>query len=179
MEQQKKVHLRRQTGFQPQKYAKTPMETTSPITEQRLMDRHEFFRLVGASAGAALLMGCASACAGATNPDLMASPARKIDFSLDLNDKANESLKTKGGYVIINDVMVAQTKDGFYIAVSAKCTHEGTLLVYKPVENQFYCPLDLSRYDARGTVAVGPATQDLQRYLTVADTTTGVLRISN
>ena len=154
------------------------METTS-TTDQPRIDRHEFFRLVGATAGAVLLTGCASACAGATNPDLMASPARKIDFSLDLNDKRNESLKAKGGYVIVNDVLVAQTKDGFFIAVSAKCTHEGTLLVYKPVENQFYCPLDLSRFDARGQVAVGPATQALQRYLTVAETSTGVLRISN
>lgn len=160
------------------------METTFSTTDQPLIDRHKFFRLVGISVGAVLLMSCTSACDGATNPDLTAAtnqpePIRKIDFTLNLSDRANESLKTKGGYVIVNDVIVAQTKEGLYIAVSAKCTHEGTLLVYKPVENQFYCPLDLSRFDAKGKVAVGPATQALQQYLIVTEPTAGVLRISN
>ncbi len=159
------------------------METILSSADQPRMDRHEFLRLVGTGVGSILLLGCATGCAGATNPDpaaaSQANTARKIDFSLNLNDKANEGLKTKGGYVVVNDVIVAQTKDGLYIAVSAKCTHEGTLLVYKPVENQFYCPLDLSRFDPKGRVAVGPATQGLQQYLIVADPTTGTLRVSN
>lgn len=160
------------------------METILSVADQPRIDRQEFLRLVGTTVGSILLIGSATGCAGAPSPDPAAAanqstPARKIDFSLNLNDKANESLKAKGGYVVVNDVIVAQTKDGLYIAVSAKCTHEGTLLVYKSVENQFYCPLDLSRFDAKGRVAVGPATQGLQQYLIVADPITGILRVSN
>lgn len=156
------------------------METTLSPADQPRTDRHGFLRLVGTGVGSILLMGCA----GATNPDPavaanQANPARTIDFNLNLNHRANESLKTKGGYVVVNDVVVARPKDRLYIAVSAKCTHEGTLLVCKSVENQFYCPLDLSRFDAKGRVAVGPATQGLQQYLIVADPTTGILRVSN
>lgn len=140
------------------------------------MNRHEFFRLAGIGIGVILL----TACAGPSNPDTPSpNAARKIDFSISLNDKGNENLKTKGGYVIVNDVIVAQTKDGKYIAVSAKCTHDGTQLVYKPVENQFYCPLDLSRFDATGKVVASPAKQALQQYLIVTEPVAGVLRVYN
>ena len=45
------------------------METTRPTTDQRSIYRHAFLRLLGTGVGAALLTGCASACAGATSPD--------------------------------------------------------------------------------------------------------------
>ena len=146
------------------------------------MDRHEFFRLVGTGIGAILLMRCVSGCAGPDNPDLMAAasgsvPARKIDFSINLSDKASENLKTKGGYIIQNDVIVAQTKDSQYVAVAANCTHQGTQLVFKPADNQFYCPLHLSRFDPAGKVIVGPATQALQPYTVTVEPTTGLLRV--
>ena len=160
------------------------METTRPTIDQRMTNRHKLFHLVSVSVVAALLTCCTLACTGANNPDLTATasqpePIRKINFDINLNDKTYESLKTKGGYVIVNDIIVAQTKDGQYLAFSAKCTHEGTRLVYRSVENQFYCPLDLSRFDAKGVVAAGPATQNLQQYLIVAEPTSGTLRVSN
>ena len=158
------------------------METTLPTTDQRLMDRQEFFRLVGTGVGAILLTRCIAGCAGPDDPDLdpnRLDPAQKIDFSINLNDKTNENLKTKGGYVVINDVIVAQTKDGQYVAVSANCTHQGTQLVYKPADNQFYCPLHLSRFDAAGKVLVGPATQALQQYVVAVEPATGLIRVSS
>lgn len=158
------------------------METTHPTIDQRTTNRYRLFHLVSISVVATLLTCCTLACTGADNPDLTANqpePIRKINFDINLNDVTYESLKTKGGYVIVNDIIVAQTNDGQYLAFSAKCTHEGTRLVYKPVENQFYCPLDLSRFDAKGVVAAGPATRSLQQYLIVAEPTAGVLRVSN
>lgn len=155
------------------------METTFPTTDQRPMDRQEFFRLVGIGVGAILLTRCVSGCSGADTPDPKPNPARKIDFSINLDDKTSENLKAKGGYIIINDVIVAQTKDGRFIAVSANCTHQGTQLVFKPSENQFYCPLHLSRFDTKGNVITGPATQALQQYTVVTNPTSGQLRVSN
>ena len=155
------------------------METTFPTTDQPLMDRHEFFRLVGVSVGAILLTRCVSGCAGSANPNVTPDPARKLDFTIDLSDKANENLATKGGYIILNDVIIAQTKAGTYVAVAANCTHQGTQLVFKPNDNQFYCPLHLSRFDTSGKVIVGPATQALQQYVVSVDAATGLLRIRN
>ena len=155
------------------------METTLPATEQRPMDRHEFFRLVGTGVGAILLIRCVSGCAGPNGPGSDSNPARKIDFSINLNDKAGENLKTRRGYIIQNDVVVAQTKDGQYVAVAANCTHQGTQLVFKPADNQFYCPLHLSRFDTLGKVIVGSASQALQPYTVTVEPMTGRLRATN
>ncbi len=141
------------------------------------MNRHEFFQRVGIGIGAILLTHCTTGCAGQSTTDPTPNAGRTIDFTLDLNDKANENLTVKGGYVVVSDVIVAQTKDGQWVAVSANCTHQGTQLVYKAQEGQFYCPLHLSRFDATGKVLTGPATQALQPYIVVADATTGLLRV--
>jgi cytochrome b6-f complex iron-sulfur subunit len=155
------------------------METTFSLPEQHLIDRQEFFRLVGTGVGAILLTRCITGCASSGNPDPSPNAARKIDFTVNLNEKKSENLAVKGGYIIINDVIVAQTKDGQYIAVAANCTHQGTQLVYKSADNQFYCPLHLSRFDPTGKVVVGPATQSLQQYTVTLNPTSGLIRVTN
>lgn len=152
------------------------MESTRPTTDQPTMPRQEFFRLATGSLGAFLLMGCAGRANGDPAPD--ATAARKVDFVVRLSDKGNENLQTKGGYVIVNNVLVAHTSGGQFVAVAAGCTHEGTKLVYKPVENQFYCPLDLSRYDVTGKVVSGPASEPLQQYSVASDPIAGTLRVA-
>ncbi|WP_332369453.1 Rieske (2Fe-2S) protein [Spirosoma telluris] len=74
---------------------------------------------------------------------------------------------------------MVQTKDGKYVAVSANCTHEGTKLVYKLADNQFYCPLDLSRFDINGKVVAGPAQQSLTLYIIDSNFSAGTLRVHN
>ncbi len=141
------------------------------------MPRHEFFRLVGTTIGAILLTRCMAGCASETNGDPTPTPTQKVDFTLRLDDKANDNLNVKGGYVVINNVIVAQTKDGNFVAVSAECTHQGTQLIYKPNDNQFYCPLHLSRFDTSGKVINGPATQPLKQYLVTPNLTAGTVRV--
>ena len=163
----------------PQKYAKTAMETTFPSLSHTTMPRQEFFRLVGTSVGAIILTRCLGGCAGQAGGDPTPDPSQKVDFTLRLDDKLNENLKVKGGYVVANNVIVAQTKDGQFVAVSAKCTHQGTELVYKSTENQFYCPLHLSRFNTAGEVIVGPATQPLTRYTVEPNLAAGSIRVHN
>ncbi|WP_338876573.1 Rieske (2Fe-2S) protein [Spirosoma sp. SC4-14] len=148
------------------------MENTLPT-----MDRHEFFRLVGTSIGAILLTRCSAACGQGDTVDTLVQPEPPIDFLINLNDRSNVNLKVKGGYVVINNIIVAQTKEGKYLAVSSKCTHQSNVaLVYKATENQFYCPLHLSRFDAIGNVVAGPATKALTQY-SVNDLANGTLRV--
>ncbi|RYF63953.1 MAG: Rieske (2Fe-2S) protein [Cytophagaceae bacterium] len=155
------------------------METTLHPMDNALMPRHEFFRLVGTSIGAILLSRCMAGCAGMENPDPTPDPSQKVDFILHLDDKLNANLLVKGGYVTSNGVIVAQTKDGKYVAVSANCTHQGTELTYKSVENQFYCPLHLSRFDTTGKVIVGPATLPLTQYTVEPNLAAGTIRVHN
>ncbi|MBC7570606.1 MAG: Rieske (2Fe-2S) protein [Spirosoma sp.] len=124
------------------------------------MNRHEFFLHAITGISALLFSRSMAGCSDSADQP----PAPGLDFMLNLSDQINQSLAVVGGYVITNGVLVAHTSGGEFVAVSAKCTHEGTLLVYKPTENQFYCPLDLSRFSVTGAVVSGPATQPLNRY---------------
>ncbi|WP_420151210.1 ubiquinol-cytochrome c reductase iron-sulfur subunit [Spirosoma sp.] len=144
--------------------------------ETATISRHDFFRLVGTSVGVILLSNCSMGCSRQENSG--PTPVdQKVDFTLRLADQANENLRVKGGYVIANDIIVAQSKEGKFIAVSANCTHEGTQLTYKSAENQFFCPLHLSRFDTAGNVVMGPAAKPLVQYLTVVDMAAGTIRI--
>ncbi|GAB2540734.1 hypothetical protein GCM10027085_34430 [Spirosoma aerophilum] len=105
--------------------------------------------------------------------------AQKVDFTLRLDDTANANLLVKGGYVITNKVIIAQTKDGVYVAVSANCTHANTILTFKLTENQFYCPLHLSRFDTTGKVVTGPATLPLLQYIVEPNLNNRTLRVHN
>ncbi len=161
----------------PQKYAKTAMETTFPLNSTTTMHRQEFLQLVGTGIGAILLTRCVAGCAGQAEKDPTPNPSQKVDFTLRLADKVHENLLVKGGYVIVNKVIIAQTKDGEFVAVSANCTHQGTILTYKSTENQFYCPLHLSRFDTLGKAIVGPATLPLTRFAVETNRTTGTIRV--
>ena len=145
--------------------------------ETATITRHDFFRIVGTSIGAILLTECSAACASRGGGDPTPITNQTVDFTLRLADKENENLRSKGGYVIINNVIVAQTKNGEFIAVAANCTHQGTQLTYKVADNQFYCPLHLSRFDNTGKVLMGPATQSLTQYVTVTDAAAGTVRV--
>ncbi|GAB3882073.1 hypothetical protein GCM10028825_04230 [Spirosoma agri] len=141
------------------------------------MDRHEFFRLAATSVGVMLLAPAHAGCAKSDAGDPATDAGQTLDFLVNLNANDNENLSTKGGYVIVNNVLVAQTNDGLFVAVSSKCTYQGgTALVFKPKENQFYCPLDLSRFDIKGRVVSGPATVGLKQYV-VTDMANGTLRV--
>ena len=146
--------------------------------EKQTLTRHDFFRLVGTSLGVILLTQSANAC---NNHDGDPTPVNEqaVDFTLQFTDKANENLLIKGGYVVANNIIVAQTKTGDFVAVSANCTcaTPGTLLTYKSADNQLYCPQHLSRYDSTGKVIVGPATKPLVQYTTIVDKAGGSVRI--
>ena len=105
--------------------------------------------------------------------------SRVLISRLNLADKANENLTVKGGYVVMNNVIIAQTKSGNFVAVSVNCTNDKTKLVFKATENQFYCPLDLSRFDTTGKVISGPATLPLTAYKIEPNATAGTLVVHN
>ncbi|WP_245859997.1 QcrA and Rieske domain-containing protein [Spirosoma aerolatum] len=156
------------------------MDTTFLPSDQPTMHRQDFFRLVGTSIGAIVLKRCMIGCSDQADGSPPPTPTtKKVDFTLRLDDRANENLTVKGGYVIANGVIVAQTKDGRYIAVSANCTHQNTQLVYKSVENQFYCPLHLSRFATNGDVIAGPAVVPLTQYTVETNLAAKTIRVHN
>ena len=155
------------------------MEATLPPTEHYALPRHTFFRPAGIGLVTLLLMHLALGCSGQSGADTTLVPVQGINFTLNLADKANENLTVKGGYVVTNNVIIAQTKSGNFVAVSVNCTNDKTRLVFKANENQFYCPLDLSRFDTTGKVISGPATLPLTAYKIEPNAAAGTLVVHN
>jgi cytochrome b6-f complex iron-sulfur subunit len=156
------------------------MEVKSPKVQKKsnTIERKEFMKQVGIGFGAILLTNCLTSCGETEIPDPMpGGGGDKIDFTLNLNIAANNSLNTKGGFVVSNKVIIARTLADTFIAVASSCTHQGTTINYRPATNDFLCPNHGSQFTAVGGVQVGPATAALVKYKTAYDATAKTLRI--
>ena len=129
------------------------------------MDRKEFLATLGLGAAA---FACAFCFDGCQSQDQIVDPApTNVDFTLDLNDPANAALKSNGGYVYNNvGVIVARTVNGDYVAVSFRCTHQGSTVQYVSSGNRFFCLSHGSNFATSGAVINGPATKPLASYHT-------------
>lgn len=153
--------------------------TTLPV---ETIDRKEFMKQVGMSVGGILLLSCLGACTETEIPDPMpGGGGDKVDFTLNL--ASNASLAKPGGFAInrTDNVIVAQTLAGDFIAVQSKCTHEGTELQYQANNKLFFCNNHSSRFNEQGGIINGPSTgasiTALKKYKTSFDATGNTLRI--
>jgi cytochrome b6-f complex iron-sulfur subunit len=127
------------------------------------MDRKEFLTLIGLGATAFV----ASACLNGCKPlDTVTGPPTNVDFTLNLDDPAYGALKTNGGYIDKDGVIVARTTSGTYVAVSLACTHQGTSVTFDAGNNRFHCPSHGSNFSTTGAVINGPANSPLASYNT-------------
>lgn len=122
------------------------------------MDRKEFLSQVGFGAASLFLINCLGGCSKSA-----ATPA-STDFTVHLNASGNAALKTAGGFVYTNGVVVAQTLAGKFIAVSQSCTHEGATVQYDASSDRFFCPAHGSVFADSGQVINGPAGRALTEY---------------
>lgn len=127
------------------------------------MDRKEFLSLLGISSAALALTYCFGGCKPQNN---IPTAPTGVDFTLDLTNAAYTSLKSNGGYVYNDGIIVARTVSGTYVAVSQYCTHAGGTVVYDSNINDFYCPVHGSLYSTTGSVIQGPAASPLVKYNT-------------
>lgn len=125
------------------------------------IDRKTFIALTGSAAAGLLL----SACLGGCKKEDTSAP-QNVDFTLDLTLPENASLRNNGGSRVVSGVIVARTNAGQYIAVSARCTHEGTTVEFQGGNNRFRCPNHGATFNLEGGNTGGPANRPLQRYNT-------------
>ena len=132
------------------------------------MDRKEFLTTVGIGAVAAICTSCLAACKPL---DSVVNPPTNVDFTLNLADPANSALKTNGGYIYQNNIIVARIADGSYVALSSICTHQGSTIAYDLTANRFHCPTHGSNFAVNGSVINGPASSSLMTYKTTLNAT--------
>lgn len=132
------------------------------------MTRKEFLSQLGVGGATVFAAACMQSCAKTGAPT-------NVDFQLDLTATANNALKTAGGYVINQGVIVAYTSSGTYLAVSAACPHEGVEVQFRSSSSQFVCTAHNSYFSSNGARISGPANTGLTQYKT--SLTGNILRV--
>jgi cytochrome b6-f complex iron-sulfur subunit len=117
------------------------------------ISRTKFLKSLGLN-GAALFAAvyCTGSLVSCTNEAETVNPSNPGDTSLatlDLSTATYTKLNTKGNYVIVNNIVIANTSDGIIVAVPLTCSHEGRKEVtYKT--NEFYCTAHGARFSNAG-----------------------------
>ncbi len=105
------------------------------------------------------------------------STGNSINFTINLSNTTYSKLKTAGEFAIIGDVIIANAS-GIFVALSKKCTHQGTTIEYRKDQGDFKCPNHGSEYTLSGVVQKGPTTTDLKMYKTALSADKNSLIIS-
>ena len=130
-----------------------------------IISRQQFLKNLGLGSSALWAVYCSVSLTSCTNEDPNVTPAsiKKLSFDINLNDVANANLKTNGGYIVLNDVVIAKTLTGKVVAVSRICSHQANKeIIYQAGE--FFCTVHGSRFDESGKVLGGPAKNNILQY---------------
>ena len=128
--------------------------------ETKYMDRKEFLSQVGLGGSALFAAACMQSCSKSDN-------LSNLDFTLDITSSSFAALKSPGGYVITQGVIVALSLNNTYLAVSAACPHEGVNVQFQAGQNQFYCAAHSSYFSSSGSRISGPAQRGLTQFKTI------------
>ena len=100
-----------------------------------MMKRKEFLEKLGI--GAAFVL--TSTCIGGCTRDA-ADPPKDINFSIDLEDAKYAELQVFGSYIIEDQIVIARSNTGEYLAATLICSHEGlSQITYSDREGAWYC----------------------------------------
>jgi len=125
------------------------------------MNRKQFISLLTMGAATAVVSTSLVSCAKNNN----LAPTN-VDFTLDLNNSAYAPLKTNGGSIAKDGVIIARTSGGAFLAYSQYCTHQGYPVNYDSQNNVFYCNAHGSVFNSNGNPVQGPAPSPLTKYST-------------
>jgi cytochrome b6-f complex iron-sulfur subunit len=82
---------------------------------------------------------------------------------IDLTDPDYGALTAAGGSMVIDEIIIVNTGDGF-VALSSVCTHLGCQVTYNQSSGNLPCPCHGSVFSITGSVLNGPASSPLEQY---------------
>lgn len=103
---------------------------------------------------------------------------------VDLTHPTNANIATGDtpGFRVItqgnNRIIIVRTNATTFITLSARCTHAGTTVGYRVMQNDIRCPNHGSQFNLDGTVKLGPATQPLREFVHDFDAGMNLLTIT-
>jgi len=83
---------------------------------------------------------------------------------IDLSKPENSALNTTGGFLIFGNIIVINTGNNTFVALSKVCTHNGCNVTYNSSNNNLPCPCHGSLFSIDGSVLNGPASTPLKKY---------------
>ena len=116
------------------------------------LSRHEFLRKLGLSGAALMAVYFSSSVLTSCKNESDLTPTGSglaVDFTLNLDEAANADLKNNGGFVVVNEVVIARTNEGTYAAVTVVCSHAGLKQVIYSTD-RFLCTAHGALYDNTG-----------------------------
>lgn len=113
-----------------------------------LISRKDFLKNLGLGSAALWAVYCTSTLTSCKNENIVVPDVSQ--FTLNLEDAINANLKINGGYVIKNDVVIAKTMTGAYVAVTLICSHQQLKQIIFTKNNEFYCTAHEAKYDTMG-----------------------------
>lgn len=145
-----------------------------------MIQRQEFLKSIGMGAAFVLTYGCLGACSESGAPPFIAPngvdlPENTPLFSIDLTSTEAANLKEEGGFMIKEDVIIARSLSGSYIAATVICSHESRKEVIFQ-ENEFFCSAHGARFDQSGNGLNSFGARGLKIYRTqVSENTLTIL----
>jgi cytochrome b6-f complex iron-sulfur subunit len=97
-------------------------------------------------------------------PDPAPGPAPGTKITIDLTLPENSALNNDGGTKIVQSIIVANTGNLTFVALSSICTHEGCTVAYSAGADNFQCACHGSVFAKSGSVVNGPAPTALKSY---------------
>ncbi len=117
-------------------------------------------------AGAAIAIPFAVSCSKDEDDDILLPGD---DITIDLDSSQYSTLKTAGNSVTLQGIIVANTGNEVFVALSSVCTHQGCTINYSHANTNFPCPCHGSVFSAQGSVLQGPATTAVKKYTVTRD----------
>ena len=135
------------------------------------MNRKEFLGKLGVGAAFVLTSTCIGGC---TRDE--ADPPREINFTIDLDEAKYEPLQVFGSYVIEDQIVIARSNTGEYLAATLSCSHEGlSQITYSNREGAWYCTAHEALFTEEGEGLNANGSKGLTIYNT--EQTDNLLRI--
>ncbi|WP_159476708.1 Rieske 2Fe-2S domain-containing protein [Dyadobacter sp. 3J3] len=110
------------------------------------IDRHQFLRKLGFGGASLAAVYFGAHLQSCTNDRVTPAPT---NLTVDLTASGNAALKTNGGYIIKDGVVIARSNTGAYIAATLTCSHEGKNQITYQTDH-FYCTAHGAKYDNTG-----------------------------
>ncbi len=119
-------------------------------TKGENISRTNFLKTLGLS-GSAIFAAiyCTGTLTSCVNEGDSTTTPTPTGTTIDLTNSAYTKLNTKGNYVVVNNIVVAHTSEGKFVAVPLTCSHEQRKEVtYRT--NEFYCTAHGARFSNAG-----------------------------